>query len=102
MQNGGGVPEVRRHQPQKLGGQGNFRHQQNGTFACIQGLLNEFQVNRRLAGTGNAVQKCRTGGLSVHLRRQPLKGLRLLVGEDDGRGRHGGKNFPEAQGRFFG
>ena len=78
VENGHGLAEPGGHQSQKLGSQGNFRHQKQGGFAVIQAFLNQLNVYRGFAGAGDAVEQGHTGLLQFHLSGEPIKAALLL------------------------
>ena len=66
------------HHPQKLGSQGDLRHQQHRLTALFQALLDQPDIHRGLAGAGNTIKERRTRCLLHHLLPQALKGLLLI------------------------
>ena len=74
------VAKMRRQNPQKLRGQGDFRHQQHGAFPSGNTRLNQTDIHRGFARTGNAVEQRHTGLRLLHLVLQSFKaGLLLRV-----------------------
>ena len=96
------LPEPGRHQPQQLGRQGDFRHQKNGTFAPLQGLHNQANVDGGLAGARNAVQQRHTGRFLPGLGQKALKALLLFLVEHQGPVHLGRFDLPAAEHFPFG
>ena len=91
------VPKPGGHQSQKLGRQGNFRHQQHRRLAPAQGLFDGFDIDGGLAGTGDSIEKGYPRGLTAHLGFQPLEYRRLLLAQDQGLLDGSGDDLPAPQ-----
>ena len=51
------VPKVSGNRRKELGGQCDLRHQKHGTLACLQAILDQFDINRGFSRAGNAVKQ---------------------------------------------
>ena len=101
VEHGYRIAEPGGHQPQKLGGQGDLRHQKQGGFALFQAFLDQADVDGGFAGAGDAVEQRHPRGLGIHLVGKTLKALFLLPVQHQGALNLSGLNFPAAQHRPF-
>ena len=81
VEHGDVVSEVGGEHPQQLRGQGDFRHQDQGTLPPLQHLLDEANVHLGLAAARYAVEQGGRGFLLPAQLVQSLKGGLLLVVE---------------------
>ena len=91
------LAEPGRQQPQKLGRQRDFRHQQQRGLPPVQAVLDQADVHGGLAGAGDAVQQRHTGIRAVQLAAQTLEGGLLLRAEGQRPGDVGGPDLPAAE-----
>ncbi len=63
---------------EELGGQGNFRHQQQGPLFQLQAPGNELQIHRRLSAACDAMQQRHPWPAHLQLPRQDVIDRRLL------------------------
>ena len=89
-------------QSQQLRCQGDFRHQQHGTSAGIQALLDQTDVDGGLAGAGDTMQQGDSGLLALHLGFQPLKTAALAFVQHQRALNIGRLDLPAPQNRPFG
>ena len=78
MEQGDPVAEMGGQEAQKLGSQGNFRDEKHGAFARNQAVFDQFQVDRGLAGAGDAVKQRHAGFGFIRLLPESVKGGLLL------------------------
>ena len=76
------IAEMGRQNTQKLGRQGDLRHQEHGTLARFQAIFDQFQIDGGLSRAGDAVQQRHAGLFPVRLGPQSVKSSLLLVIED--------------------
>ena len=81
MQNRDFFPEKPLEFCQKLGRQGNFRHQKQGFLSVCQAFFNEFDKNLGFPGTGNAKQQGGVGFFLPVQRTDSFKNLLLFRGK---------------------
>ena len=96
------IAKVGCHQPQQLGGQGDFRHQQQRAFPLFQAFPDQPDVHAGFPGAGDAVQQRHTGMFSLHPLPQSLKAAFLLLVQHQGPLQGGGDDLPAAQNRPVG
>ena len=96
------LPKPGSHQPQQLGRQGDFRHQEDGAFAPLQILHDQANVDRGLAGPRHAIQQRHSRVILPGLAQKALEAVLLLCAEHQGFLYLGRFDLPAAQHFPFG
>ena len=96
-----GLAKIGGHDAQKLGCQGNFRHQKHGALAVIHTGLDQLDIDRGLARSRNAVKQRCAGVFLFSLTVQAFKSRSLIRVQNQRTVQLCRLDFPAAQHRPF-